>query len=64
MLTKGTPVYWSIVFPFEQRGIAKSIKKSCLGTEEEIVNDTFNEIIENNFTKIYGLLEDEITIKK
>ena len=53
---------WSIIFPSETTIDSEPIKKSCLGTAEEVVNDKFNKTIEDNFTKIYDFLEKEIVV--
>lgn len=48
-----------IIFPSEKRKKSK-VKESILGTGVQIIDDEFNEIIENNFQSIYSDLEDNL----
>lgn len=51
---------FKIIFPTEVNRSELDIKMSKLGTELEIINDEFNQAIEDNFNKIYSDLKDNL----
>lgn len=54
---------WEIIFPAEVMKNKCNIKRSVLGTNMEVIDDDFNNIIETNFNAIYSDLEDNLAIK-
>jgi hypothetical protein len=53
---------FKVIFPSESRvsGVKLKVMKSTLGTGFEIIDDEFNEIIQNNFASIYADLEENL----
>lgn len=51
---------FKVIFPSEVRASDIKIKKSMLGTGMEIIDDKFNEIIQDTFSSIYFDLESNL----